>query len=145
MNIDMVKKIIQLAQESKVSSLEVESGDLKVKVALASTGDLLWPTPAAIQKPLPEATSHEVNAGEKKISGKEVKSPFVGTFYNSPNPGKPPYVKVGDRVKKGQVLCIIEAMKIMNEIESDHDGVVVDICKDNEAIAEYGEVLFRIQ
>jgi acetyl-CoA carboxylase biotin carboxyl carrier protein len=74
----------------------------------------------------------------------EVKSPMVGTFYASPEPGAKAYVGVGDRIKKGQVVCIIEAMKIMNEIESEFDGVVREVLVDNAHPVEYGQVLFRV-
>ena len=79
------------------------------------------------------------------IDYKEVKSPIVGTYYESPSPDALPFVKVGDLVKKGDILCIIEAMKVMNEIESDFDGEVVEIIPQNEAMVEYGEVLFKIK
>ena len=70
---------------------------------------------------------------------------MVGTFYASPAPGKPPYVSVGDKVKKGQVLCVIEAMKLMNEIESEFDGEIAEICVKNEDVIEYGQPLFKIK
>jgi acetyl-CoA carboxylase biotin carboxyl carrier protein len=79
-----------------------------------------------------------------KASYLEVKSPMVGTFYASAEPGAKPYVSVGDRIAKGQILCIIEAMKIMNEIESEFDGVVREVLVDNAQPVEYGQVLFRI-
>jgi acetyl-CoA carboxylase biotin carboxyl carrier protein len=74
-----------------------------------------------------------------------VKSPFVGTFYASPSPGKPVYAKVGDKVKVGQPLCVLEAMKIMNEIDSDANGEIIEICVDNESLVEYGQPLFKIK
>jgi acetyl-CoA carboxylase biotin carboxyl carrier protein len=73
-----------------------------------------------------------------------IHSPIVGTFYRTASPGAPPYVEVGDRVRRGQILCIVEAMKLMNEIESEVDGVVAEICVENARPVEYGEVLFRI-
>ena len=76
---------------------------------------------------------------------KIIKSPMVGTFYSSSSPNAQPFVKVGDRVKKGQVVCIVEAMKLMNEIESEWDGEVVEICTKNEAVVEYGTPLFKIK
>ena len=77
--------------------------------------------------------------------GNRVLSPMVGTFYAAPSPEKPPFVKVGDKVKKGQTLCIIEAMKLMNEIESDYDGEVVKILVNNEQMVEFGQPLFIIR
>ena len=76
---------------------------------------------------------------------KEVKSPMVGTFYSAPSPKDEPYVKVGDKVKKGDVLCVVEAMKLMNEIESEFDGEIVEICVKNEDMVEYGTTLFKIK
>lgn len=92
--------------------------------------------------PTPVAAAPTPAAQEEK--GQLVKSPLVGTFYNAPSPDSPAYVKVGDTVKKGQILGIIEAMKLMNEIESDYDGVVTEILIKNEETVEFGQPLFRI-
>ena len=81
----------------------------------------------------------------KPVSGNEMKSPLVGTFYNAPSPDAEPFVKVGDRVKKGQTLGIIEAMKLMNEIECEYDGVIKEILVDNMDMVEYGQTLFIIE
>ncbi|HHU74719.1 MAG TPA: acetyl-CoA carboxylase biotin carboxyl carrier protein [Clostridiales bacterium] len=89
--------------------------------------------------------SNEVNLNNPKEEGKTVVSPMVGTFYAAPGPEKPPFVKVGDKVKKGQTLCIIEAMKLMNEIESEYDGEVLEILTKNEEMVEYGQPLFVIK
>lgn len=103
------------------------------QVAVAPAQVAAVPAPvAAVPTPAPE---------EK---GQLVKSPLVGTFYNAPSPDSPAYVKVGDTVKKGQILGIIEAMKLMNEIESDYDGVVTEILIKNEETVEFGQPLFRI-
>ena len=91
-----------------------------------------------------DVPSTPAEAPKKASNGLEVKSPMVGTFYKSPEPGAKAYVSVGDRVAKGQIVCIIEAMKIMNEIESEYDGVVREIVADNAHPVEYGQVLFRI-
>lgn len=84
------------------------------------------------------------NEKEDILEGSVVKSPIVGTFYNSSSPEKPPYVKVGDVVKKGDVLCIVEAMKVMNEVKSEFDGIIKDVLIENENIVEYGQPLFII-
>ena len=97
--------------------------------------------------PTPSESSAAVEsspASEPKIGGNEVKSPMVGTFYSSPEPGSKPYVAVGSRVAKGQILCIIEAMKIMNEIESEVAGVVTEVLASDAQPVEYGQPLFRI-
>ena len=101
-------------------------------------------TPPAVKKPEEKAL---VNS-EKNLEGenvKIVKSPMVGTFYASSSPDKEPFVSVGDKVHKGQVLCIVEAMKLMNEIESEFDGEIVEICVKNEDVVEYGTPLFKIK
>ena len=87
-----------------------------------------------------------VNVEEKvEENYKIIKSPMVGTFYASSSPDKDPYVKVGDKVKKGQVVCIVEAMKLMNEIESEFDGEIVEICVNNQDMVEYGTPLFKVK
>jgi acetyl-CoA carboxylase biotin carboxyl carrier protein len=95
-------------------------------------------TQASTQKDVTEKQSEELNT-------KKLVSPMVGTFYASPSPDKPAFVKVGDKVKKGQTICIIEAMKLMNEIESEHDGEIVKILVNNEEMVEFGQPLFLIK
>lgn len=92
----------------------------------------------------PANVSQVVTEKAEETTGKKILSPMVGTFYASSSPDKPAFVKVGDRVKKGQTLCIIEAMKLMNEIESEYDGEIVKILVDNEAMVEYGQPLYEI-
>lgn len=91
-----------------------------------------------------EVTEGEI-ATEKDDSIKEITAPIVGTFYSSPSPDKPPFVSVGSKVKKGDVLCIIEAMKLMNEIQSEAEGEVVEILAKNEQMVEYGQLIFKIK
>jgi acetyl-CoA carboxylase biotin carboxyl carrier protein len=94
-----------------------------------------------------QTVTNAVNSSESlpEENCKKQVSPMVGTFYTQPSPDKPPFVKVGDKVKKGQTLCIIEAMKLMNEIECEHDGEVIKILTQNEAMVEYGQPLFLIK
>ncbi len=90
-------------------------------------------------------TPADKNSGVKNISGRyEIKSPMIGVFYSSPSPEAEPFVKIGSRVKTGDILCIVEAMKLMNDITADRDGEIVDICAQNGDIVEYGQTLFRI-
>ncbi|MDF2845731.1 MAG: hypothetical protein K0R00_4157 [Herbinix sp.] len=109
------------------------------------------PVQPQIQQPTPTlsintnvAVNDSIDQVAEELSGKKVVSPMVGTFYTAASPEKPPFVKVGDKVKKGQVLCIIEAMKLMNEIESEYDGEVVKILVNNEEMVEFGKPLFLI-
>lgn len=104
-------------------------------------------TPPMQAAPQPAASAHagEAHAKPATASGKMIKSPFVGTFYRSSQPGTPPFVSVGQRIKKGDVLCIVEAMKLMNEIESEVDGVVREVLVDNEQPVEFDQPLFIVE
>ena len=146
MKLDNVKKFIELAKSEGVAELKYEEKDLKISVNF-NHGSVQQPVVS-----MPMTTSApSVTAAEKAPANDEnenlhaVTSPFVGTFYASPAPDKPSFVKVGDRVSQGQTLCILEAMKVMNEIESDASGEIVEICVDNESLVEYGQALFKIR
>lgn len=156
-----VKKLIEMLDNSTVDSVEI-STDKGMKIRLSKTPQgrgvaaipavsvpappasspvqRLTPTEAMPALPEPEASRPE----PPKPNLLEVKSPMVGTFYSQPEPGAKPYVTVGTRIAKKQVLCIIEAMKIMNEIESEFAGVVKEVCVQDAHPVEYGQVLFRI-
>ena len=158
-----VKKLIDILDESTVDSIEISSDKgMKIRISKSPTGRgamQVAPQPMmapmmAPQGALPAgrmtpsdgmaAIEEPAKAEPKTAAGIEVKSPMVGTYYGAPEPGSKPYVSVGSRVSKGQTLCIIEAMKIMNEIESEVEGTVVEVCVDNAVPVEYGQVLFRI-
>jgi acetyl-CoA carboxylase biotin carboxyl carrier protein len=158
-----VKKLIEILDESTVDSIEISSDKgMKIRISKSPTqrGAVQVaapvPVPALLPAPVPVARATPPDGvpapaeGEAtrpeppKPSHLEVKSPMVGTFYSAPEPGAKPYVSVGSRVSKGQVLCIIEAMKIMNEIESEFAGVVREIRVQDAQPVEYGQVLFRI-
>ncbi|MEE2670604.1 MAG: acetyl-CoA carboxylase biotin carboxyl carrier protein [Bdellovibrionota bacterium] len=140
---DKLKDFIELAKQEGVSELKYEDDGKKFFVSFNAA-------PAVISHVAPTATPtvavDTVSAGSTATDNHhQITSPFVGTFYASPSPDKPAFVKVGDRVSKGQTLCILEAMKIMNEIESDVDGEIVEICSSNESLVEYGQTLFKIR
>ena len=157
-----VKKLIDIIDESTVDSIEITSDKgIKIRIskspqqrgAVQMAAPMQIPTmvpalPAGRISPtqgVPVVAEPEVAAAEAaKPSALDVKSPMVGTYYKSPEPGTKAYVAVGDRVKKGQILCIIEAMKIMNEIESEFSGVVREILVEDAQPVEYGQALFRI-
>lgn len=140
MSIKDLKEFIKLAKDEGVSSLKYESKDSKYEVAFGLTNS------APISYAQPQTTSAtSVSSSETSSKFHEVKSPFVGTFYASPNPESAVFAKVGDKVSKGQVLCILEAMKIMNEIESDISGEIVEICVENESLVEFGQTIFKIK
>jgi acetyl-CoA carboxylase biotin carboxyl carrier protein len=153
-----VKKLVEMLDESSVDSIEISS-DKGMKIRISKTpqqrGALQMAAPVALppmlhQQAPPASGGGEVTAAAAprpeppKPKFLEVKSPMVGTYYSAPEPGAKPYLAVGDRISKGQILCIIEAMKIMNEIESEFDGVVKEILAQNAHPVEYGQVLLRI-
>ncbi|HVE79274.1 MAG TPA: acetyl-CoA carboxylase biotin carboxyl carrier protein [Gemmatimonadaceae bacterium] len=157
-----VKKLIEMLDGSSVDSIEISS-DKGQKIRIAKSpqqrGTVQVAAPVAMPPllaapALPRLTPTEGAAAVGEGDGPpreppkpaylEVKSPMVGTFYSAPEPGAKPYVSVGSRVSKGQVLCIIEAMKIMNEIESEYAGVVKEVLANDATPVEYGQVLFRV-
>jgi acetyl-CoA carboxylase biotin carboxyl carrier protein len=153
MTIEEIRAIIQVMLESGVAELEVQRGDNRVRVrrsssqqqeitlpALTSLAPVLMPAATAAAPPVNSTSAAPAALPEPQVS--TVKSPIVGTFYESPSPGSPPFVKVGDSVSTGQVLCIIESMKLMNEIEADAPGVIVSRLVQNGSPVEYGQALF---
>jgi acetyl-CoA carboxylase biotin carboxyl carrier protein len=157
---DDVKKLVQLVEKSGVTHLEWEKGPQRVVISRGGSGQLVaspapshpLPHPAPVAAPIGALAPVAALAGapakaDAKAADKPgvvVNSPFVGTFYRAPSPDSPPFVDVGAKVKKGQTLCIVEAMKLMNEIESETDGTVAEILVQNAAPVEFGEPLFRI-
>lgn len=150
MNLKELKEIFRLVEKTDFSEVEVVHGDFRVRIGRGSI-DIQRPTVYAPQIAQPrnaEDKSPEVLKPletVKEEKGVYVTSPFVGTFYRSPAPDTESYAQVGQVVKKGQILCIVEAMKLMNEIESDIDGKVVEIYPENAQAVEFGEKLFRIE
>jgi len=156
-----VKKLVEMLDESSVDSIEISSdkgmkirisktptqrGTMQVSAPMAMPAMIAEPrvsTPVGIPAVMAEPVA-AAPAAAPKSSLLEVKSPMVGTFYGAPEPGAKPYVTVGSKVTKGQIVCIIEAMKIMNEIESEHAGTVKEIGATDAHPVEYGQVLFRI-
>ena len=132
-----IGELSDLMSEKGIGVLELTKGDTKIKIDRSCSG--AQSTPAAAQTKSAPAVK-ETN----EISGKAVKSPMVGVFYASPSPDAKPFVSVGDKVKKGDVLCIVEAMKLMNEIVSEFDGEIVKICVSDSQVVEYGQPLFVI-
>ena len=155
MEFDDIEKILALVREHELAEFELERDGLKLKVkkshAAAAVPAMPAPLPAVPLQPpvpvMPQTTAHPAPPAEP--SGDElelavVKSPIVGTFYRSPEPGAPSFVEVGQRVKKDQVLCIIEAMKLMNEITSEYEGEIISAYVENGKPVQYGERLFAI-
>ena len=146
MDLRKLKKLIDLVEESGITELEVTEGEEKVRIVKngRSTSDtaVMLAAPAPVAPPAAPAPA--APAAPAQPDGLELKSPMVGTFYRCASPGAKAFVEVGDAVKKGQTVCIIEAMKLMNEIEADHDGVVKAIMIENGQPVEYGEPLLII-
>ena len=149
MDIRKVKKLMELLEQSGMSEIEIKEGEESVKISRYGNAPLMTPTisqqPAAMVTPSQvESTTTAANKGSA-VSGDLISSPMVGTYYSAPSPSAKPFITVGQHVNKGDTIGIIEAMKIMNQIETDHSGTVVEILvKDGEAV-EFGQALIVIQ
>jgi len=152
MDLRKLKTLIDLVSESGISELEVTEGEGKVRIVKNAPPVYVQPTAQFAAPAMPmaapglpgEAAAAPAAAAPAVPQGHVVKSPMVGTFYRAPSPGADPFVQVGDTVKEGQTLCIIEAMKLLNEIESDKAGVIKEILVENGQAVEYGQPLFVI-
>jgi len=158
MNLKELKELIEFLEEKNIAEFELERGDVKVRIKRAGDQTIVhthsdprfFSVPAA-PPPMPElgtvpvvaAAAPAAPAPQEELHA--VKSPIVGTFYEAPSPGAPPFVKVGDTVEVGQVVCIVEAMKLLNEIESDVAGEIVKKLASNGQPIEYGQELFSIR
>lgn len=155
MDLRKIKTLIDLVEQSGISELEVREGEESVRISRQLSAPVYavaqQPAPAALQAPAapaPAAAAAAPAAAPAKPAADTrhlVKSPMVGTFYRSPSPGAKSFVEVGQTVKAGQVLCIIEAMKMLNQIESDKAGVVVEVLAENEKPVEFDQPLFVIE
>ena len=163
MTLDEIKNLIEFIREQDLTEFELEQDGVKLRIksgassaavpivsavpVVAATPAIATPPPQSAPAPA-TAPAPAVKAEAAEDEGPElaiVKSPIVGTFYRSPEPGAAPFVEIGSSVKKGQVLCIIEAMKLMNEIDSEYDGEIVNVYVENGQPVQYGERLFAIR
>ncbi len=148
-----LRELVKILESSTLAELAYEDTDIKVSLNRATKATLVAApvaSAAAIATPTSGSTpATAAAAAAQKAKDEEgmvvVKSPFVGTFYSAPKPGAPPFAQVGERVRRGQTICIIEAMKLMNEIEAEADGVVVEILAENGKAVQYGDALFRLK
>jgi acetyl-CoA carboxylase biotin carboxyl carrier protein len=161
MDLEQLKQILDLVRAHELSEFEVEQDGLKLKIrrnaagvpvvtlpGLAANAPVAAAAPAvsaAAAAPAAAAVPPAAEANDEDLELAVVKSPIVGTFYRSPEPGASPFVDIGGQVKKGQVLCIIEAMKLMNEIDSEYDGEIVNVYVESGQPVQYGERLFAIR
>jgi acetyl-CoA carboxylase biotin carboxyl carrier protein len=153
MNLKEVKELVELMNDNNLSELEIERDGSKIKlkktvehaVSVQPVSYAIPTTPAPAAK-APAASPAAADASAPAANGnlKEIKSPMVGTFYRAPSPEAAPFIEIGQTVEVGQVVCIVEAMKLMNEIKSEVRGKIVEICVDNAEPVEFGQVLFRV-
>jgi acetyl-CoA carboxylase biotin carboxyl carrier protein len=152
MDLRKLKTLIDLVSESNISELEITEADGKVRIVKSDPGAhahghpiAYGPPPALPAAPAPQTREAAAPAPEPAPAGHTVKAPMVGTFYRSSSPGAKPFVEVGSTIKEGEPICIIEAMKIMNEIEADKSGTVTQVLCENGQAVEYGQPLFIIE
>ena len=154
MDLRKLKTLIDLVAESGISELEVTEENDKVRIvnkvqtvavaAPVAAAPVVAAAPTPVAAPVAAPAAAPAPAAEVKVEGTQVASPMVGTFYRAPSPGAAPFVSVGDKVTAGQTLCIIEAMKLLNEIEAETSGTIKEICVENGQPVEFGQTLFII-
>ena len=142
MDLRKIKKLIEMLQESDLNEIEVKEGEESVRIN-RKKGDV--EIPQQIVAPQVQSKEKVENVDEPEENLSFIQSPMVGTFYRSPAPGKPPFVEIGQKVKKGDTVCIIEAMKMMNQVKSEFDGKIVDIKVENGQPVEFNESLVSIE
>ena len=148
MDLRKLKTLIDLVSESNISELEITEAEGKVRIvkaAVAGPVQMVMPMSAAPQALSPAAAAAPMPVAEPEPTGQVVKSQMVGTFYRASSPGAKPLVEVGQVIKAGEGICIIEAMKIMNEIESDHSGTITKVLVENGQAVEFGQALFIVE
>ncbi len=153
MDLNLIKKLVKIVDSTEITDLEIEEEGLRIKIAKKIRNAQLVSSPQMMASsfPLPGSNASESSVEEKieKESEKEnlheIHSPIVGTFYRAPAPDADPYIQVGDTISSGTVLCIVEAMKLMNEIESDVSGKVIKVLVENGKPVEYNQPLFLIE
>ena len=157
MDINLIKKLIKIVEQSEITEFSVQEGDLKVKISKNSSHipqvsfqpvtDFAKPASIIQEGSVQTAEAPKITSPQEQTKSNlhEIKSPIVGTFYRAPAPDADPYIQVGDVIAPGTVLCIVEAMKLMNEIESDISGKIVKILVENATPVEYNQPLFLIE
>ena len=149
MNFEEIKKIVSLMEDSKLNELEVELPD-GTKIGMKKNNTKVQPDTGIenvqyLTIPNPNTQIVETKKEKSQEEYKVIKSPMVGTFYSKSAPDAKPYVEVGSKVKKGDILCIVEAMKLMNEIESEFDGEIVEVCVKDGDMVDFGKPLFKLK
>lgn len=158
-SLEQLRELVTILNKTDITELTLESGDLRLSIRKSDTkvaptvaiaapvASVASPVPVAIDPVVSVPTTHTTTIADALPAKKliEITSPMVGTFYRSPAPDEPPFVEIGDTIKKGNTVCIIEAMKLMNEIETESAGKIVEILVDNAQPVEYGQVLMRVE
>ena len=151
MNLKELKEMVELMNENGLSELEVERDGMKIKLKKTADNSLIaqpvsyaLPTIPAVSRASDHVSPAPAPALDAKAHFQEIKSPMVGTFYRAASPESAPFIEIGQMVEVDQVVCIVEAMKLMNEIKSEVRGKIVEICVDNAEPVEFGQVLFRV-
>lgn len=144
MDMTLLKKLINLVEKRDIQELEVQDGEFKVRIT-KTKGQEIITTPVQFQHISRQESVQETAEKKDESNLIPIKAPMVGTFYRAPAPGAPPYVDLGDMVTPGRVVCIIEAMKVMNEIESEVTGKIVKVLVGNEKPVEFGQELFFVE
>jgi acetyl-CoA carboxylase biotin carboxyl carrier protein len=147
MNIKEIRELIELIEQSNIEEFEMERSGVRIRISKTLTGPLVTQRPTVVETPLPDSSEKipTEETPEKEESNHIFTAPIVGTFYLTPKPDAEPFVKAGDHVTESTVLCIIEAMKIFNQIECDIEGDIIRILVENGQPVEYGQPLFEIQ
>ncbi|OUR86015.1 acetyl-CoA carboxylase, biotin carboxyl carrier protein [Cycloclasticus sp. 44_32_T64] len=145
MDIRKVKKLIELIEESDIAEIEIHEGEESVRINRYSSTQPVAVTQVPAQAPVAASAAPQAASNVEELSGHVITSPMVGTYYDAPAPGAPSFVKLGQAVQKGDTLCIIEAMKILNQIEADKSGVIASILADNGHAVEFDQPLFIIE
>ena len=148
---DVALELMDALASKKLGEVAIELEGVKIKIKAAAPAPVIAAAPSAAAALAASAAPAAAAAAETETApaddlpaGTQVKSPLVGTFYSSPSPDEPPFVLVGQEVREGDTLCIIEAMKLMNEITAEEDGEIIDICAANGSVVEYGQILFKL-
>ena len=149
MDIRKVKKLMELLEQSGMAEIEIKEGEESVKISRFGNAPLMTPTvsqkPAAVVAPSKVESKSTAASKSSEVSGNLISSPMVGTYYSAPSPSAKPFITVGQQVKKGDTVGIIEAMKIMNQIEADQSGTVVEILVNDGEAVEFGQALIVLQ
>jgi acetyl-CoA carboxylase biotin carboxyl carrier protein len=146
-DLDQLRELMQAMDDHGLSELELERADERIVLRRGPSGGVpvIAGTPSYAPPPMSAPPAATAGGEEEAVEGEFVTSPFVGTFYRAPNPGSPPFVKEGASFDAGQTLCIVEAMKLMNEIEAEFSGTILEILVENGKPVEYGDKLFRVK